>query len=152
VSDKQKTKFGVDDADRFGTLMSLGLAYYREGRHDDTDRLARAILEPHQKRNAESNETAHARAFLGMNLLAQKRFAEAEEALRASLATAEKNKQPEWRCLFLKNQLGAALAGQGKSSEAEPLLVDGYEQMRQREPQIPAPWKWYLTATGKNVV
>jgi len=33
--------------------------------------------------------------------------------------------------------LGAALLGQKKYAEAEPLLIDGYEGMKQREQTIP---------------
>jgi hypothetical protein len=34
--------------------------------------------------------------------------------------------------------LGAALAGLGKSSEAEPLLISGYQGMLERQNSIPA--------------
>ena len=35
--------------------------------------------------------------------------------------------------------LGAALAGQKKYAEAEPLLIGGYEGLKAREARIPAP-------------
>jgi hypothetical protein len=34
--------------------------------------------------------------------------------------------------------LGGALLGQGRYAEAEPLLLDGYEGMKEREESIPA--------------
>ena len=41
--------------------------------------------------------------------------------------------------------VGAALLGQEKYSAAEPLLVQGYEGLKQRSAQIPANYKRLLT-------
>ena len=41
--------------------------------------------------------------------------------------------------------IGASLVGQGKYAEAEPLLVQGYEGLKQREAKIPAWAKVHLT-------
>jgi hypothetical protein len=48
--------------------------------------------------------------------------------------------------------LGASLLGQKKFDEAEPLLIKGYEEMKEREAKIPAPFKHYLTEAGERVV
>ena len=44
-----------------------------------------------------------------------------------------------------RSQLGGALLGQKKYTDAEPLLLQGYEGMKQREAKIPAVGKVRLT-------
>jgi len=48
--------------------------------------------------------------------------------------------------------LGGALLGQKKYAEAEPLLVEGYEGMKQRETQIPPPGKVRLPEAADRLV
>ncbi len=43
-----------------------------------------------------------------------------------------KNQPGDWWVFLTKSQLGAALAGQKKYLEAEPLLIDGYEGLKDR--------------------
>ena len=49
-------------------------------------------------------------------------------------------------------RLGAALLGQKKYSEAEPLLLAGYQGMKEREATMPQPSKVRLIASLKWVV
>ena len=48
--------------------------------------------------------------------------------------------------------LGAALLGQKKYSEAEPLLLAGYQGMKEREAKIPAPYKIRLVEALERLV
>jgi len=48
--------------------------------------------------------------------------------------------------------LGAALLGQKKYSEAEPLLLAGYQGMKQREATIPPPFKLLLMEALERLV
>ena len=50
------------------------------------------------------------------------------------------------------SQLGAALAGQKKDQEAEPLLIDGYEGLKARQTKIPAPSRGQLTTAAARIV
>jgi len=77
-------------------------------------------------------------ARLGSYLLAQKKFVDAESVLRECLAFREKVFPDAWLRFNAQSLLGAALAGQEKYPEAEPLLLQGYEGMKKREVQIPA--------------
>ena len=52
---------------------------------------------------------------------------------------AQKKGPDDWFCYLTQSQLGAALAGQKRHAEAEPLLVRGYEGLKAREAKIPAP-------------
>ncbi len=73
-------------------------------------------------------------------------FTEAEPLLQECLAIREKTEPDEWMTFSTKSQLGGALSGQEKYAEAEPLLLAGYEGMKQREAKIPLPEKVRLTA------
>lgn len=71
-------------------------------------------------------------------LLAAGIFAEAEPLARECLALREKEIPDDWRTFNSRSMVGGALLGQKKYSEAEPLLLSGYEGLKQRESQIPA--------------
>jgi tetratricopeptide (TPR) repeat protein len=77
-------------------------------------------------------------ACLAFCLLDVGRFADAELMLRESLAQRVRLQPDNWFRFNIESQLGGALLGQKKYSEAEILLVTGYEGMKSREEQIPA--------------
>jgi serine/threonine protein kinase/Flp pilus assembly protein TadD len=76
-------------------------------------------------------------AALGFILLAVGRFADAEPVLRECLAIREKMMPDDWLRFHAQSLLGGALLGQQNYAEAEPLLLQGYEGMKQREAKIP---------------
>jgi eukaryotic-like serine/threonine-protein kinase len=78
--------------------------------------------------------------------------AKAEPLLRECLAFREKKEPDAWRTFGTKSMLGAALLGQKKYSEAEPLLLDGYQGMKQREASIPPPAKIRLIDALERLV
>jgi hypothetical protein len=63
--------------------------------------------------------------------------AAAEPLLRECLTIREKNGRDDSAIFSTQSMLGAALAGQKKYAEAEPLLLKGYERMKAREKSIP---------------
>jgi serine/threonine protein kinase/tetratricopeptide (TPR) repeat protein len=84
-----------------------------------------------------SSERAAALALLGHPLLKARRPAEAEAVLRESLAIREALEPDEWTTCNVKSMLGGALLGQGKLAEAEPLVLEGYRCLVEREASIP---------------
>ena len=58
--------------------------------------------------------------------------------LRECLAIREKKEPDAWTTFNAKSLLGAALAGQKKYADAEPLLLAGYEGMKAEEKDHPA--------------
>jgi hypothetical protein len=76
-------------------------------------------------------------AYLGLVLLRQRKWAEAEPLLRDCLAGRQKQIPDSWQTFNTQSLLGGALLGQKKYAEAEPLLLQGYEGMKQREKTIP---------------
>ena len=92
--------------------------------------------------------------FLSVNLLLQNQLEEAELLAREGLAIYEKDHpgELEWRGPYLKNVLGGILLAQKKYKEAELLLVQGYEGMKQGEALIIALWRYRLTEAGERVI
>jgi len=71
-------------------------------------------------------------------LLVAGKFVEAEALARQCLALREMQIPDDWRTSNARSMLGGSLLGQEKYVEAEPLLLSGYEGMRQREKNSPA--------------
>jgi hypothetical protein len=66
------------------------------------------------------------------------RYAEPEPILREALNTLQHTSPDSWKRYYLESLLGAALAGQKRYAEAEPLLLSGYAGLIQRKVTIPA--------------
>jgi hypothetical protein len=66
-----------------------------------------------------------------------KAFAEVEPLLRGCPAIREKQEPDGWRTFNTLSMLGGALLGQKKYADVEPLLLAGYEGMKQRAKTIP---------------
>lgn len=69
--------------------------------------------------------------------LAAGKPAEAEPLARECLAMREAIIPDDWRTFNARSVLGGCLLGQKKFTEAEPLLISGYEGMKRREDKIP---------------
>jgi hypothetical protein len=79
--------------------------------------------------------------YLGLNLLMQGKYGEAEPLLRDALVIYEADFPDYWRRFSIMNMLGEALVGQKDYAVAEPLLLHGYQGMKEREATIYANWK-----------
>jgi tetratricopeptide (TPR) repeat protein len=90
-----------------------------------------------EKSGADSLNYAGQLAGLGLNLLHQKKWADAEPVLRDCLAIRAKQIPDSWLTFNTQSLLGGALLGQKKYAETEPLLLEGYEGMKTREQTIP---------------
>jgi hypothetical protein len=71
---------------------------------------------------------------------------------REALSSAEKTSPDHWRRYNSSSILRAALAGQGKYGEAEPLLLSGYEGRAQRVSTIPFENRSALDQCGTWIV
>jgi serine/threonine protein kinase/tetratricopeptide (TPR) repeat protein len=106
----------------------------------------------------------HNLAALGLNLLKQEKWSEAEPILRECLALQEKLADaplanaaapplvPSWQIADAKSMLGAALTGQKRFADAEPLLLAGYEGLTAAENAIPARARGRLTESLQRLV
>jgi eukaryotic-like serine/threonine-protein kinase len=71
-------------------------------------------------------------------LLQARKFAEAEKRARECLAIREREVPDTWLTFNTRSVLGGSLLGQKNYRDAEPLLLSGYEGLKQREDKIPA--------------
>jgi len=86
---------------------------------------------------AEEPDYDRVMAMLGRNLLLQSKHSDAEVVLRECLAVRQQTRPNEWTTANTKSMLGESLAGQKKHAEAEPLLVQGYQSLKQLVDNIP---------------
>jgi hypothetical protein len=57
-----------------------------------------------------------------------------------------------WYTFDLQWRLGACLLGQGKLADAEPLLLGGYEGLKEREAKLPAGQRHYPADALEGVI
>jgi tetratricopeptide (TPR) repeat protein len=135
---------GDNDPDTADCRNQLAVAYRLAGRDAEASRL--------YHRYPDSPTHASALAVRGSMLLSQKKPAEAELKLRECLTIRQKIQPDDWTTFDAKSLLGEALLDQKKYAEAEPLLLSGYEGMKQREAKIPSEDKVYLTRALERLV
>jgi serine/threonine protein kinase/tetratricopeptide (TPR) repeat protein len=101
------------------------------------DLLHEQLAEARRTLPKDSPRLADLLAQTGLSLFQQKKWAEAEPHLRECLAIRETAQPDAWSTFNTKSLLGGALLGQEDYAEAGPLLLAGYEGMKQREATIP---------------
>jgi hypothetical protein len=74
---------------------------------------------------------------IGFTLLTLRAFAQAEVVLGESLAIWTKKEPNAWMAFNTQSLLGGALLSQQKYAAAEPLLLAGYQGIKEREKTIP---------------
>jgi serine/threonine protein kinase/tetratricopeptide (TPR) repeat protein len=91
-------------------------------------------------------------AKIGLGLLAQQKWAQAEPLLRECLAIRAKQEPDDWRTFNTRSMLGEALLGQKKYAAAGPLLLAGYEGMKEREKKIPPQGRLRLPEAAERLI
>ncbi len=113
-------------------------AYAKAGENAKlADLLQEQLPEARKALPKDSPQLAGLLAQIGMSLLGQKKWTEAEPLVRECLAIREKAQPDLWSTFNTQSMVGGALLGQKKYADAEPLLLAGYEGMKQRETTIP---------------
>jgi serine/threonine protein kinase/tetratricopeptide (TPR) repeat protein len=148
-----KAKLGPDHPHTLREMNNLALVYIDAGKLD----LAVPLLEDTVKRIKAKSGPDHPETFLYTNNLARAylragQAARAEPVLRECLVGRDKKEPDAWRTFEAKSMLGAALLGQRKFSEAEPLLLAGYQGMKEREGNIPKQYRIRLTEAIERLV
>jgi hypothetical protein len=122
--------------------QTLALVYDRAGQLAKSEPLYREFVEEAYRHvGADHRQTAPSLAMLGANLLDQKKYAAAERVLRQCLAIRVRTEPEAWTTFNARSLLGAALLGRQRYAQAEPLLLAGYEGMKQRSATAPEPWR-----------
>jgi len=131
--------FGATHPVTQAILLNLATCLEQMGRPGEAEPYRRELADASRERDgADSPKYAAQLAALGLNLLEQEKDAEAEPVLRECLAIREGREPDAWTTFNCMSMLGGSLVGRKAYAEAEPLLVGGYEGMKQREAEIPA--------------
>jgi len=115
------------------SIYSRGLEFYDNGRLPEAETCFRQAVAL-RRRNKHDLDVAI--SALASTLRRQQKFSEAELLYRECLAMRETNCPNAWYTFYTRLRLGATLMDQRNYDEAEPLLISGYEGMRQRESGI----------------
>jgi serine/threonine protein kinase/tetratricopeptide (TPR) repeat protein len=127
--------------------------YSRAARHAEVEPLlCELVAIARQSAGADSPTYAEHLAPLGQNLLAQHKHFQAEAVLRECLAIRQKKLPDDWVTFNTRSMLGAALLGQKRYTEAEPLLLQGYGGLKQRQRRIPKEGQVHLGDSLKRLV
>jgi tetratricopeptide (TPR) repeat protein len=122
-------------------LSALAFTYDETGQLAKAEPLHREYLQWMEKQSGpDTAQTAAALAGLGRNLLKRQRSADSEALLQRCLAIRAKKKPDDWTTFNTRSLLGDALMGQKKYAEAEPLLREGYDGMKQKRADALRGW------------
>ena len=147
------SSLGEDHLDSIMIRQDLADAYRLARRFPEAESLARDGLARTRKGyRPEDPRNATMMATLGLILLEQRKWDEAESVLQPCLAFRESRQPDDWSTFDTRSAIGECRLGQARFAEAEPLIVAGYEGMKAREAKIPAQHRPRLAqAAGRAV-
>jgi serine/threonine protein kinase/tetratricopeptide (TPR) repeat protein len=151
VAAMERRQFRHEYAAKFVTDL-IGI-YERLQQFDQAESWRRKLLAVTKERSGPNSLTyAGELANLGTNLLHQKKWADADAVIRDCLAIREKQQPDAWNTFSAQSMLGEVLLGQQKYADAEPLLLAGYEGLKQRAARVPPQAKVRLTEAVRRLV
>jgi len=132
----EKHKFTIPIAD---LAVPAAIRAYEEAKQfDRAEAWRRKWLAVIQDRHGDKSVAyADELAGLGLNLLQQQKWPEAEKVLQECLQILQEKRPDHWTTDNTRSMLGGALLGQKRYPEAEPLLREGYQGLKDRADQIP---------------
>ncbi len=131
----------------------LLVAYVKAVQPDKAITLIREVIaSARESLPKESLEFGNLLAICSTTLNKLKMRIEAEPLIRECLAIREKTRADDWVTFNTSSMLGGSLLGQEKFTEAEPLLLAGYEGMKLREDKIPRRAQIRLTESLERLV
>jgi len=149
----QRKLLGNEHPDVAETLQTLATVLYQKR---DLTAAEAALTEALAIRKKvfgnEHADVANSMADLTSVLCDEGRPVEAEALARECLAIREKKLPDDWQTFDTRSALGGSLLAQKKDAEAEPLLLSGYEGLKQRREKIPAEHKPRLKQALERLV
>jgi tetratricopeptide (TPR) repeat protein len=131
-------KLGPNHPTTLASMGNLGKAYCAANQGARAVATFRKFVAA--RRNLSKPEDPHFAgllALVALELFKCRQYCAAEEMLRECLAIRQKKEPNAWTTFNAKSMLGGALLGQKRYSNAEPLLLAGYEGMKERQRTIP---------------
>jgi serine/threonine protein kinase/Flp pilus assembly protein TadD len=135
---RRTAKFGRDHATTMSSIEDLALTYLRVAKMPEKGiPLEREWLALWRNQSTDHAEFAAHQAAWALDMLESGAYAEVEPMLRECLATRTRLAPNDWRTFNTQSMLGGALLGLNRHEEAEPLLLSGYQGLKDRQQQIP---------------
>jgi len=133
-----KAKLGPEHPNTLNSMGNLGKAYCHANQGEKAAATLKEFVAGQRKRSKPDDpQFAGLLAQVALDLSKCRQHAAVEEILRECLAIREKTQPDVWTTFHTKSLLGGSLLGQKKYAEAEPLLLAGYEGMKQRAKTSP---------------
>jgi tetratricopeptide (TPR) repeat protein/tRNA A-37 threonylcarbamoyl transferase component Bud32 len=148
----RRAKVGPDHPDTLASMNKLAGVFLDAKQPSKALPLFHEFLAGWKKRLREDLRFAGYQASVGADLIKASEFAAAEPILRECLTIREKHEPDAWTTFNARSLVGSSLFGQKKYTEAEPLLLAGYEGMKQRQDRIPKASQGLLTDALNRLV
>ncbi len=133
---------GSDNPNNLGAMIPLAEFYLDGGQYEKAETLVTEAQKVGASLGGEGMFLAECpTTTLSRLRLRQGEFTDAEAAARRALAVRLDRHPDHWARFDGMSLLGSALAGQKKFAEAEPLLIEGYEGLKERQDRIPFLWR-----------
>jgi tetratricopeptide (TPR) repeat protein len=126
-------KFGPNHPKTLTAMNNLAMFHRDTGDLKQSLASLEDILSRRRDANPDSVDVAVTLACMGDCLLRQKRYTDAEKALREAVEIVDRIQQDRWVGFSAQIALGQTLMMQRKFAEAETMLLAGYEGMRSQE-------------------
>jgi tetratricopeptide (TPR) repeat protein/tRNA A-37 threonylcarbamoyl transferase component Bud32 len=153
VLETERRALGEEHPTTLTTIQGLAVLFRRQAKYAQAEPLDLKVLEIRRRvLGPQHPDTTDTIASLSELWLLEHRYVEPEPLLREALNTVQQTSPDSWKRYYLQALLGAALAGQMRYADAEPLLLAGYAGMSEGKATIPAGSKSILTQAGEWIV
>jgi serine/threonine protein kinase len=150
---RRKLKFPADHPDVLQSMNNLAWGYQVAGKLKLALPLYAKTLELIKRKfGVDDLRTIITMNHFSKAYLQDGQPAKAELLLRECLPILEKREPDGWRTFDAKSLLGAALLDQKRYAEAEPLLLTGYQGMKEREAKISPGYKIRLVEDAERLI
>jgi len=136
---------GEEHSFTLATVAALSEMYLYEGKYGQAETYAAQALKGQRHAfGSESLDTINSATDLALAYVSQGKFSESEPLAREAVQFYESKQPDQWNRFYAESLLGVSLAGQKKYSDAEPLLLKGYQGMLARQGQISVPDRYFM--------
>jgi tetratricopeptide (TPR) repeat protein len=145
-------ELGPDHPLTLQSMQTLAVCHEHTKDWTKAEALWREVLAAYRKPGQELLPQADALLGLGRVLLQQKKYDDAATTLREGIDLRVQLKVESWSTFEAKSQLGAALLGLQKYTDAEPWLQSGYDGLKQHAAKLPGAAKVRLVEAAQRLV
>jgi eukaryotic-like serine/threonine-protein kinase len=153
VLDTQHRVLGDDQPATLVSMNLLGTVKWYEGNYAAAEQLfVRAVDGDRRLLGNRHPQTLNSLVWLGRAQLPLGKYGPAEASFREAMNGYQKAGPAAWERFHAQSLLGESLAAERKYAEAEPLLVSGYEGLRERRDKLPAMSRREVESAAEQIV